>query len=359
MRATGDRQHPRGHNERPFTIGLPRSPDWCHSAECAATRQQGPRARRARALPRVRVAPTVNTRFPLSFLLVLLVSAAVPAKTADLSATWRTVDLAIDGHDLEWPGGATLLPASPVAIGVANDGEFLYVRLRTSDRGAGLQWLYGGLTVWIDPGGKEKKVFGIRYPVGARLPEPGSRGRSSGRPGEPSSGAERPAPDAGPQARAEGRAQGSLPDPALIVPARVELLGPGKDDARSLVLEHLPPGVAVGIARVENALVYELKVPLGKSAERPYAIGAAPGALIGLGLETGKIERPEAPGRSGGAMGGGRPPGGGGGGGGMGGGMMGRGRGGAGGGGGAGNDLRDTPKPVKVWTRVQLATAPS
>lgn len=324
------------------------------------------RMSRGRALPMRPCSRAVTRRFTPSLLLALAMTAVVPAKTTDLPSAWRSVDLTIDGSDAEWPGGATLLGEIPIALGVANDGEFVYVRVRTSDRAAAMQILYGGLTVWVDPGGREKKVFGLKYPVGTKLPEPTRRGGSAGgQAGEPTSG-RRPLPEAPPggqdeQGRSPGRPPGQAPDPATVVPPRIEILGPGKDDARSLVLEFLPPGVAVGIARVENTLVYEFKVPLVKSADYPYAVGAAPGARIGIGLETGKVQRPEVPGRPGGMTGGGRSPGGGGPGG-MGPGGMGGmgGRGGQGGGRGRGADagLEGLFKQVKVWARVQLATAP-
>ncbi len=100
---------------------------------------------------------------------------------------------------------------------------------------------------------------------------------------------------------------------------RLEVYGPQKDDAHSFVTT-MAPGIAVKIGAVEGHLVYELKVPLTKTAETPYAIEAKPGALIGFGIETPKMEQPSHEGeRGGGGFGG------------LGGGMGGRGGGGMGG----------------------------
>ena len=144
------------------------------------------------------------------------------------------------------------------------------------------------------------------------------------------------------------------------MPRRLEVLGPGKDDVRSLVLDHAD-GISVGIGRVGDTVVYELKVPLNKTGATPYAIGATPGATIGLGFDSPKMEREKPPDtRTGGTGGQGAPrgPGGiniGGFGGGMGGpGGMGR----PGGPGEPGGGLPDTAKPWKAWMRVVLARGP-
>ena len=84
-------------------------------------------------------------------------------------------------------------------------------------------------------------------------------------------------------------------------------------------------------------MIYELKVPLTVSEGNN---------IIGVGFETGKIERPSGKGSSGGGRGGGGGGKGGGGGGGKGGKNMG-GKGGAHGGG--------SQQPVEIWAKVHLA----
>ena len=98
--------------------------------------------------------------------------------------------------------------------------------------------------------------------------------------------------------------------------------------------------------------MYELKVPLQRADGIEYAVGAKPGALIAIGLETPKWEGPSFAERMGGMMGGGGMGGGGmGGGGGRGGGGGGGGRGGGGGGRGG-----EPAKPMNAWALVQLAS---
>ena len=194
-----------------------------------------------------------------------------------------------------------------------------------------------GRTVWFGPAGGTKRKFGIKYPV-----VEGGDGDGGGRGGH-------------------GRGLGggsansgdSSPDEAAEPGDRVDIIGPGKDDARSLTRDHLP-GVGVAIRAEEGTPHYELKVPLARTADHPYAIDTAPGRTIGIGLETGKMpQRSSGAGRGGGG-------GGGMGGGGMGGGGRGHG-GGMGGGGGrgghGGDGQRDfqPPKPLKVWGIVAIA----
>jgi hypothetical protein len=286
---------------------------------------------------------------------------AVPgaAPLLSLLSAWRTSPFAADGVDGDWTGTATPLSGGPVAVGVMNDGEFLYLRVRAFDRGAQMQLLFGGLTVWFDPNGGDKKTFGIRYPVGSPLPAPRSRGNRPA--SRPASGPEdQPAGGGRGEPTGEPGARGGPVVPAdmsEVVPRRLEVLGPGKDEARSLVLDHAD-GISVALGRNEGVLIYELRVPLKKNADLPYAIGADPGAVIGVGFDSPKMKRERPPeteasgGRGGGAGG---PSGGGIGGiGGMGrGGPMGMGRGGPEGGGPS--QLPESAKPWKTWIKVQLA----
>ena len=130
----------------------------------------------------------------------------------------------------------------------------------------------------------------------------------------------------------------------------MDLLGPGKNDARELTRDHLQ-GVDVAIHSEQGALQYELKMPLTKTSDRPFALEAQAGKTIGIGLETPKMQQRSSGegGRSGG-FGGGR--GGGGFGGGRGGGGMGR----RGGGGESSREFQP-PKPLNGWATVTIAPA--
>jgi hypothetical protein len=266
------------------------------------------------------------------------------AKKVHLESRWRDRPIAIDGDSGDWQGPFVPFDEKhPVAIGAANDGEFLYVLLTASEQAARMQIMREGLIVWFDPAGGDKKHFGIKFPVGVDVAGRGGYGRGRSQGGDPR---DRP-PSTGddPGQEPGQRAAGFEP------PNRLEVLGPNKDDAHSFVLDHAP-GIEARIKQVEGALVYELKVPLAPTTEYPYAIGSKPGAAIGIGLETPKRETA--------ARGGGPGGFGGGGGGGMGRGGFGGGRRGGGGmGGGRGGGERrgglEPAKPMKAWAVLQLA----
>ncbi|MCL4848696.1 MAG: hypothetical protein KJ066_19280 [Acidobacteria bacterium] len=275
-----------------------------------------------------------------------------------LPATWRAAPLVADGDDAEWSEPATSLGSVAVSVSVANDDQHLFLRLRTSDRTAAIQIVRAGFIVWFDPGGRDRKVFGIKYPVGTPLNEDDFPARGAGRPRVPprdpdTSGDDDDRRPRRPPARGEGAQDEARPPAAPLVPAdpslvppRLELLGRDKNAHRTLLLDHTP-GIRVAVGRADDTLVYELVVPLSRTADAPYAVGARPGTTIGLGVETLKLELPKLESRAGR-----RPP------------MGGGGMGGPGGMGGRGRDGRpgggarpEMPKPWTVWTKVALATA--
>ena len=239
--------------------------------------------------------------------------------------------ITVDGKFDDWYGALQPFGDDPVAIQFLNDGDFLYVRLTASDPGARQQIVRQGMTLWFDPGGGTKKKFGVRYPVVERGPDADARGGLGG--------------FGGGRGR---RGDGQSPDEAGAPMNRVDIIGPGKDDARSLTRDHLS-GLDVAIRAEQGTLHYELKVPLARSANHPYAIETAPGKTIGVGLETEKMQQRSLGTARGGGIGGG---------GGMGGG---RGRGGSGmggrGGGGRGGDRQrefEPRKPLKSWGTVTI-----
>jgi len=249
--------------------------------------------------------------------------------------------ITVDGRFDDWYGHLDPFESAPVAVQFLNDGEYLYMRMTASSTPERMQIVRQGLTVWFDPAGGTKKHFGIRYPVIEHGSGPGADPRGGyGGYGGGRRGGDR-----------EGGREGdreSAPEPS---PGdRIDVLGPGKDDARMLTRDHAQ-GVDVAIRSEQGTLQYELKVPLAKSADHPYAIDVIAGKPIGFGLEAGRPEQ-----HSFGAGGPGGGYGGGGGGRGRGGGMGGHGGGGMRGGGG-GRGGSEAAKPLKGWGVVTIAPA--
>lgn len=240
-----------------------------------------------------------------------------------MQSQWRDRDIAIDGADEEWHGGMQVIEKKNVSIGLFNDEEYLYLRLITLDRQIRRQIMMQGFVIWFDRNGGEDKQLGIRFPLGMMESGMFRGGRGRGEPGDMRRDFEK-----------------SLD--------RLEILFPKEEDSINMALSELI-GIEVHVGVDRERLVYEIKMPLQKSDQTPYAIDVTAGQIIGIGLETAKFdfavlrqqmgERPPGGGGFGGVRGG-----------------IGEGRGGYGGGpgsfGGRGGFQR--AKQFKLWTQVEL-----
>jgi len=278
------------------------------------------------------------------------------ADKAKVLSTWRDREVQVDGAPgTEWTELLPFTKKSPFSLAVTNDEHFLYVALDTGTEANIVQMLRQGLIVWLDGQGKKNKRFGIKFPVGVMGGERGTGG--PGREGGPPSGA---MPGGfgggGGRSRASGRMESPSPGPMW---ERAEAEGQfkqleilGADKQRRIVSVSTATPIEVGITWVDGVVFYELKVPLAKVDEL-VGIGATPGAIIGIGLETPGVADDRSRGGMGGMGSGGM--GGGMGGGGMGGGQMG----GGGFGGPGGGRFGGMTQAVKEWTTVALAAGPA
>ncbi len=260
----------------------------------------------------------------LSWMLVTLVSALAAAgcaSTPELTSSWNDHQVVIDGQATEWTTNVNYLNDAHVSLGVRNDGEYLYMVLMSSEQQFRRQMLGLGLTVWFerDDGGK----IGIHYPVGM----------TAQRRGEMPQGEED-----NPESRDEGRPQfGEGLE-------KLEILGSDDKDRRVFSTVD-PTGIAVKIGDAMGSTVYELRIPLRTSSDRPFAVGVDPGGVVKLGLETGKFEGRRSDGggiRMGGRRGGGR-----------------RGYGGGEEREGSEENRGEAPKPLDFWAKIHLSASTS
>ena len=177
--------------------------------------------------------PLMNALRQLIPVLALFVVPIVVAAAArpHIDSERRDGAITVDAKFDDWYGNLQPFADQPVSIQALNDGEFLYLRLTASDPAARMQIMRQGMTVWFDPQGGTKKKLGLRYPVVERgAASDDERGGFGGRGG-----------GRGRRDRPEGA------DAASTSPAdRVDILGPGKNDARSLTRDHLS-GIDVAI----------------------------------------------------------------------------------------------------------------
>jgi hypothetical protein len=300
----------------------------------------------------------------------LFAAGAVPAlagtlvfatSKAKIESAWMAAPVRVDGINKEWDALSTIAKDVRFSMAARNDDRRLYIALVTSDRATAMQAVNEGLIVWVDPAGGSKKTFGLQYPLGRSF-------RGEGGPGHVPRQLRRPTggendQDQGQETRGRGD-DGQDPDSMWKVilsnprMREADVLGPGKDDRRHVLLD-TGETLEAKVGWAEGMLVYELALPLDKTAQSPDGIGVRPGSVVGIGLETPE-RKSEGPGGERGGPGGMGGPGGG-----RGGGMGGMGGGGRHGGGmgGPGGGMRgergafgERPKAIRAWTTVQLAT---
>ena len=275
-------------------------------------------------------------RFLILSLTIILVVLISGCNDPEMDSRWRDREITVDGDDTEWGNYIQHYDEETrIVFCMFNDDSDLYIKLSSPNRMMQNQILVLGLTVWFDPEGGKDKKFGIHFPIGmqgASMKMMGSREKPAGTEDTDQV-----------QKKFEASQQ------------EIELIGPGKNERYTMPVDEAAlAGIHVRIGKSRGSIIYELKVPLAFSDEHPYAIGNGTNNKIGVGFETGKMnkemmaERRSKPGGGTGGRDGGR--------GGISGGM-GRMGGRMGGRGGMpGRERGMMPEPLELWTKVTLAS---
>jgi len=183
-----------------------------------------------------------------------------------LSSQWTDSNVTVDGKYDEWRGATTYVEDKNLSLGFFHDEQYLYVSMRSNSRELQTQFMALGFTLWFDPQGGKDKEFGIKFPVGML---------GSG---------------------LMLRAGGGRPDPESLREqfreslTELELFLPGEKEPRRLARENAT-GIEVSLGDMQDPLTYEIKVPLHASERHPYVIGVQDGKVVGVGFETGEIDR--------------------------------------------------------------------
>ncbi len=272
-----------------------------------------------------------------------------------IDSRWPDRDIVIDGDDSDWQDLKLYVKDWPVDIGVANDDDFLYLTLSTADRNLQRQAIMRGFEVWIDPGGRQSKILGVRYPLGMfnmdrdPMRDQAAFGDFQGRRYR----------DEQEGLRRAGPAQLQDAFERILATQQPMLLGRGEKEIRSLTMLG-EKDVRVMVTLADGRLVYEARFPLAGQYPLP-PLPSKPGKNIAVGFKTREIDFQRAfqnrdlTGQTAGGFGGQ--------GGGFGGrdGGFGQGRGGGygGRGGRSGAFSGNSFQPIEEWTKVTLARSPS
>ncbi len=189
-----------------------------------------------------------------------------------VQSTWNAGQVKINGKSDDWGDTMFYIPDAQMTAGVRNDGKYLYLILKSTDRRQSIQILGLGLTVWFNPSGGSGRAFGIHFPMG-RVADRGEFRRSGNQ---------------GMQMFTDTSEmnQGF----AMRMPNEVELFGVDSNGPVRLSVAELK-GIELQLHTDREGLVYELRVPLHSSPDEPYAINAN-GPQIGIGFVGGKFQMP-------------------------------------------------------------------
>jgi hypothetical protein len=212
----------------------------------------------------------------------LVVSCGCGAMKID--STWRQSAIVPDGSATDWGSELFYVEKLRADFGVVNDDSTLYLCVILRDRQVERQLAASGMEVWFEPQGSHAVPTGVHFPL-ADLPPGG------GLQGEGMEGEGKPA-----RARHEGggdwgkEASERTPRPPHFRTDAVQILG---DSTLGPMQVSDVPGLRVAVASSPSrAVVYELAMPLARTGEHPYAIGARPGDVVLVRLEVPTPSRP-------------------------------------------------------------------
>lgn len=261
---------------------------------------------------------------------LFLVFTSTGCSSRMLESRWNAGQTEMDRMGAAWHDTLASLDDKKTFVGVLNDTNFLYVRIVTTNRDLESQIIRQGLILWFDRDGGDKKIFGIRFPLGI------SRIGSGWEPRRDSS-----------------RGQSSRRRDSIYVAVNdVEILGPDQGETHRVAIASAG-GLDARFQESHDTLTYALKMPISGSGFFPYTIGTRPGTIVGVTVES--SSRGGASSSDGSGEGGSRRGGGGGGGYGGRGGFGGRGGYGGGGSGGGRSGSGMSAKPFSEYFKVRLA----
>ncbi len=212
------------------------------------------------------------------FIFIAAVIFAGCGSVKQISGVWNNGSIKIDGSQLDWHNKLNYFTDPPIALGVADDGNFLYVCFTTGNRAAVLQILRSGFTVGIEPEDNEKNYIAVQYPL--------ERGRLADN--------EMPA--------GEGYSGRNSPRQVLdrLLRNQNEFLIMNKENF-PLAAYHLNNniGIEIKIGIKMEQFVYELKIPMQKDSAFLFALEIKPGDKIIVDLKTGDTHYASRPGFSG------------------------------------------------------------
>lgn len=195
-------------------------------------------------------------------------------KAVEITSKWRDKDITVDAIDNEWQDKQYYDEKTQTSIGICNDNDYLYMCLSTKDTDIQAAVVQQGFIVWLNGKGTKAKQLGIRFPLIEEREEGGQGAPPGGEGGSAPGGQGAPPGQGGPGG---GSQQVSLAELKILTSKKDEGTTFTRDDAEEM-------GIFTSMRNLNNELVYELKVPLKKTAQTPYAVMPSELNIVGVGF---------------------------------------------------------------------------
>ena len=196
---------------------------------------------------------------------ILLASSC--SRAPRLDSHWPAASIHVDGADTDWRDRRYVLETLNVTVAVANDSNYLYLCVVTSDRSVQRQVVRRGIELWIDPKGGSKTYFGVRLP--------GADGEGQNNP------------------RGRGQRDGESPERlarwlgSLTGPREIHIIDSTDDEGWRITPGAGGP-VQAQLGFDQGRLVCEARVPLHYRGYPPFELDSP----VGLGLRLPVPDRP-------------------------------------------------------------------
>jgi hypothetical protein len=192
-----------------------------------------------------------------------------------MQSDWQDQEFTLNGKVSDW--GTTLHPASDskINVGFKNDDEFLSLCISTEDRATIMQIMKFGFVVWLEPENGDTKQFGIKYPIQTMPLDKHEMTKDN--------------PDGlfGENLRAAPTEEKMYNRMLEELQKQIEFQVVDKDDVPITAIPVINrEGIKIKIGMEKGMLVYELQIPLKRSSDYSFAVGALPGEKIKVKFET-------------------------------------------------------------------------
>lgn len=220
----------------------------------------------------------ISSKYIIFFVFAILLLLVACSKKPIYTSNHIEGPAVVDGVLKEWSVPMNYDKKSDMEYGIGNDEKYLYVNMKITNKVLTNKIFITGLTLWIDTVGKNKKMYGIKYPIG--------QGRKRDN-----------------REITRERIQGEIRRPVRPdlqrKPELMEIIGFTKKGARELADPEGTPGMHLSVSRNQlGTFYYEARILLDKIITDVGAYLTDTTRLLSIGFETGYIDMPNMAGRS-------------------------------------------------------------